>query len=115
MPLAAGDPSSTDVVIAIFGASAGLGGLVLVFLALVIAAYQGLRGDVPGTVKARARAAGPYVLVVFALCLASVGMSLAWLALPGGDCLYHSIIGVFVAQLSAIFLLAVGMTIKLLK
>jgi uncharacterized membrane protein len=109
------DPSAKDVVIAMFGASAALGGLVLVFLGLVIASYQSVPADAPKSVKARARRAGPPIVVVFALSLASVGLSLAWLAASGGDLLYHIAIWVFAAELLALFGLAVGMTWKLLS
>lgn len=97
------------------GASAGLGGLVLVFLGLVIAGYQSVPADAPNAVKARAKRAGPFIVAVFALSLASVGLSLAWLAWPGGDLLYHVAIGAFAADLIALFVLAAGMTWKMLS
>lgn len=88
------------------GASAGLGGLVLVFLGLVIAGYQGVPADAPRTVKARAKRAGLPTVAVFGLSLANVGVNLAWLAAPGGDCLYRIAIWAFVAELLALFGLA---------
>src|SRR2546423_2960856 len=39
-----------DVVLALLGASAGLGGFVLVFLGVIIASYQSYAGNVPGPV-----------------------------------------------------------------
>jgi uncharacterized membrane protein YdjX (TVP38/TMEM64 family) len=109
------DPDPKDVVLAMFGASAGLGGLVLVFLGLVIASYQSVPADTPKSVKDRAKSAGPWIVVVFALSLATVALCLAWLAAPGGDWLYHVAIWVFAAELIAVFLLAVGMTRKMLS
>jgi hypothetical protein len=96
------------------GASAGLGGLVLVFLGLVITGYQSVPADAPKAVRNRARRAGPPILFVFALSLASVGLSLAWLAAPGGDLLYHVAIWTFVADLLGLFALAAGMTWRML-
>jgi hypothetical protein len=107
--------NSKDVMIGIFGASAGLGGLVLVFLGLVIAGFQGIRADTPTKVKDRAKRAGWPIVGVFALSLISAGLSLTWLATNGGDVLYHFAIWVFVAELLAVFLLAVEMTRRMLR
>jgi hypothetical protein len=108
-------PAPKDVVIAVLGASAGLGGLVLVFLGLVIADYQGIAGDAPKRVKNRAKRAGPIAMGVFALSVASMGFGFAWLAAPGGDLIYHITIWVFVAELIALFVLAAVMTWKMLS
>ncbi len=64
-----------DVVIAILGSSAGLGGFVLVFLGVIIASYQSFQGAVP--------AAGPadaYGLTVglFVVQLVAVFAAAAW-------------------------------------
>jgi len=88
--------------------------LVLVFLGLVIASYQGLARDASKAVKDRAKGAGPLIVCVFGLCLISVALSLAWLAAPGGDLLYHMAIWVFAAELLGVFGLAMGMTRKVL-
>ncbi len=112
---AAADPTPKDVVIAMLGASASIGGLVLVFLGLVIASYQSVAADAPRTVKNRAKRPGWPVLGVFALSMVSVTVSLAWLAAPGGDLLYCMAISVFATQLLAVFALAVGMTWKMLS
>jgi len=69
------------------GASAGLGGLVLV---------------------------GPFIVIVFGLSLASVALDLLWLAAPGGDLLYHIALWVFAGLLLALVALAAGMTWKML-
>src|SRR5205814_715630 len=58
-----------DVVIAILGASAALAGFVLVFLGIVIAAYQSYSGGVPAPVVHPFRTAGTSLLGTFALCL----------------------------------------------
>jgi uncharacterized membrane protein len=108
------EPTPSDVVLAMFGASAGLGGLVLVFLGLVIASYQSVPADTPKAVKDRARRAGPPIVGVFALSLTSVALSLAWLAVPGGDLLYRIAVWTFAAELLAVFGLAVGTTWKML-
>jgi hypothetical protein len=109
-----GDPTPKDAVLAMLGASAGLGGLVLVFLGLVIASYQGIPGDAPKAVKARAKRTGPFIVIVFGLSLASVALDLWWLAAPGGDLLYHIALWVFAGLLLALLALAAGMTWKML-
>jgi hypothetical protein len=55
------------------------------------------------------------VVVVFAISLASVGLSLAWLAAPGGNILYRIALWLFVAELLGIFGIAVVTTIRVLR
>jgi hypothetical protein len=92
-----------DVVITVLGASAGLSGLVLVFLGLVVGAYGGLAGDVSKRVKAPLRRAGAFVLVPFALGLLCVAVAIWWLLVPqGGFYLYVAMILLFLAQLAGL-------------
>ena len=92
-----------DVVIAILGASAALGGFVLVFLGIVIATYQAYTGSVPRQVVQPYRITGTALLGTFALSLITVAISLLWLINGGSDALYGWAIGLFAVQLVAVF------------
>jgi hypothetical protein len=99
-----------DVVIAILGSSAGLGGFVLVFLGVIIASYQSFQGAVPQEVVRPYRTAGGMLLATFALCLCSVGVCLLWLAGGGPASTYGVTIGLFVVLLVAVFAAAAWVT-----
>jgi hypothetical protein len=71
-----------DVVAAIFGAAAGLAGLLLVFLGTSISAFQSYAADVPAAATARFRRAGAWILAAFLLGLADVALAFAWLLSP---------------------------------
>jgi hypothetical protein len=92
-----------DVVLALLGASAGLAGLVLVFLGLVVSAYGGLSGDTPAAVKRPLRGVGRFLLVDFALGLVCVALATVWLVeLTAGMALYAATLVLFVAQLAGL-------------
>jgi len=99
-----------DVVIAILGSSAGLGGFVLVFLGVIIASYQSFQGAVPAQVVQPYRTAGGILLATFALCLSSVAICLFWLAGGGRADLYGVTVGLFVVLLFAVFAAAAWVT-----
>jgi hypothetical protein len=92
-----------DVVVAILGSSAALGGFVLVFLGVIIAAYQSYPGGVPAEVVDPYRVSGSALLAAFALSLVSVAVSLLWLINGGPGGLYGWTIGLFALQLVAVF------------
>jgi hypothetical protein len=71
-----------DVVSAVFGAAAGLSGLLLVFLGVSIAAFQSYAADVPRAATANFRRAGAWILSAFLLGLANVATSFVWLLSP---------------------------------
>jgi hypothetical protein len=91
------------VVLGIFGASAGLGGLSLVFLGLLVSGHQSVA---PKAVKERTRNAAWAVFAAFALNMVSVAAALIWLVIPGGDVLYWAVVGLFSTGL--IFIVAVA-------
>jgi hypothetical protein len=66
----------------IFGAAAGLAGLLLVFMGVTISAFQSYGGDVPPAVTAGWRRAGAWILAAFLLGLVTVAIALAWLLSP---------------------------------
>jgi hypothetical protein len=71
-----------DVVPAVFGAAAGLAGLLLVFLGVSISAFQSFAGDAPAAATVRFRRAGGWILGAFLLALVDVAVSFAWLLSP---------------------------------
>jgi hypothetical protein len=71
-----------DVVPELFGAAAGLAGLLLVFLGVTISAFQSFGGDVPPSVTAGWRRAGVWILGAFLLGLVTVTVAFAWLLSP---------------------------------
>jgi hypothetical protein len=110
MTILAGGPHPEDVMIAVFGASAGVAGLVLVFVGLLITTIGTYPG---GTSKAALRPyrAGAWAATgVFGATLASVALSLTWLALSDSHWLYASTLVVFAGLLLVLFILAVAVT-----
>jgi hypothetical protein len=92
-----------DVVGAILGSSAAFAGFVLVFLGLIISAYQSYAGSVPSQVVQPYRITGTALLGTFALCLITVAVSLLWLINGGPADLYGWAIALFAVQLVAVF------------
>jgi hypothetical protein len=92
-----------DVVIAILGSSAGLGGFVLVFLGIIIAAYQSYPGTASEDVVRPYRVTGSALLGAFALSLVTVAVSLIWLINGGPAGLYDWTIALFALQLVTVF------------
>lgn|SRR5579875_1588385 len=107
-------PTPKDVVIATMGASAALGGLVLVFVGLVIAAYQAYPADTPKRIKDKHRQAVWPVLGVFVACSASVAVGFWWLEAPGNSTLYTANNILFAAELIAMVGVAVATVRELL-
>ena len=112
LPIAlANAPTPKDVVIATMGASAALGGLVLVFLGLVITAYQALPRDTPKVVRDKRRKPVWPVLGLFVLCVTSIALGFWWLEADGNSALYAANNAFFAAELAGIVLVA-GCTAK---
>lgn len=95
-----------DVVLAILGASAGLGGFVLVFLGIIITSYESYSGGTPEQVVRPYRATGVLLLAAFAYSLVNVALCLLWLALGGPAGLYGWTIGPFLFLLVVVLLAA---------
>lgn len=92
-----------DVIIAILGASAALGGFTLVFLGIVITSYESYSGGVADQVLRPFRLTGSVLLGAFALCLITVALSLLWLINGGSVGLYDVTIAIFAVELVAVF------------
>jgi hypothetical protein len=103
---------SKDVVLGTLGSSAALAGFDLVFLGIVIAAYQSYAGNAPASVVRPFRIAGIGLFGTFGISLVTVALSLTWLVLGGPGWLYGFTVGFFVLQLIAVFL-AAGWTTRM--
>jgi uncharacterized membrane protein len=101
-----------EVVLGALGAAAALAGLVLVFLGIIIAAYQSYAGNAPASVVRPYRIAGVALFGTFSLSLVTVALCMAWLALGGPHWLYGWTVGFFVMQLVAAFV-AAGWTTRM--
>lgn len=99
-----------DVVIAILGASAALGGFVLVFLGIVITSKESYGGATGDEVLAPYRTSGTVLLGAFGICLVTVALSLIWLINGGSTGLYDAAIALFAVQLVTVFSGAVWAT-----
>ena len=103
---------SKDVVLGTLGSSAALAGFDLVFLGIVIAAYQSYAGNAPPAVVRPYRIAGIGLFGTFGISLVTVALSLTWLVLGGPGWLYGFTVGFFVLQLIAVFV-AAGWTTRM--
>jgi MFS family permease len=91
--------SHETVVSSILGAAAGLGGLTLVFLGLVVTAYQErVRRD--ESLRRRYERLSAFVLAAFVASIACVALATAWLLdQPGQESLYVAVVVTFFASL----------------
>jgi hypothetical protein len=118
--LADASPTPKDAVVAIMGASPVLAGLVLVFLGIAISGLQKaltpIEESASGWKKfwsglANWALASAWLAVyllaaaIFALSMASIGLSLAWLTIPAGRVVYDVDIWLFAGELLAIAML----------
>jgi hypothetical protein len=100
-------PSDRDVITAVFGASSGLAGLLLVFLGIVVSTFQSYSAAVPAAATAPYRRAGRVIVAGFLVGLAATTVSLIWLLSPSGG-LYDTAVILFCIQLGALAVAAVG-------
>jgi hypothetical protein len=103
-------PAQKDVVTTVLGASAGVGGLVLVFLGVLIAAVASYPGDTSKEVLRPYRTGAWASVGVFALSLVAVALSLAWLAVDQPHWLYVLALVAFSCLLAAVLVLAAAVT-----
>jgi antibiotic biosynthesis monooxygenase (ABM) superfamily enzyme len=101
-------PSHKEVVLAIMGAATGLAGLVLVFLGILVSAFESY--DREGKDAARPKFAPTAWLSVaaFVLGLFAVVLAIAWLLRPSGNALYFLAIVAFLADVTLIGYVAVS-------
>jgi hypothetical protein len=103
-------PAQKDVVTTVLGASAGVGGLVLVFLGILISAVGAFAGDTPDAVLKPYRLGAWASVGVFALSLVAVALSLIWLAVDQPHWLYVLALVAFSCLLAAVLALAAAVT-----
>lgn len=96
-----------DVITAVFGASSGLAGLLLVFLGIVVSTFQSYSAAVPAAATAPYRRAGRLILGGFLLGLAATAVALAWLLSPSRG-LYDTAVVLFCIQLASLAVSAAG-------
>ena len=99
--------SDRDVITALFGASSGLAGLLLVFLGIVVSTFQSYSAAVPAAATAPYRRAGRVIVAGFLVGLAATAVALMWLLSPSGG-LYDAAVILFCIQLGALAVAAVG-------
>ena len=103
-------PAQKDVVTTVLGASAGVGGLVLVFLGILITTVGTYPGGTSDAVLRPYRLGAWASVGVFALSLAAVAVSLVWLAADQQHWLYVLVLVLFSCLLVAVFGLAAAVT-----
>lgn len=104
-------PSHKDVITAIVGASAALAGLTLVFLGLVVSAYQSLPGDVVTSVRRNLKSIAWPIFIVFTVGAVAIALGIVWLAVAGGTLVYAIALGLFGVELAGMVGVAL-MTIR---
>lgn len=91
----------------VFGAAAGLSGLLLVFLGIVVSAFQSYSTATPAAAVAPYRRAGRAILAAFLLGLTTVAVALAWMLSPSRG-LRDAAVVLFCVQLGTLTISAVG-------
>ena len=106
----AASATPTDVMVAVFGASAGIGGLVLVFLGVLITTIGTYPGGTSDQALAPFRRGAWYAVVAFGGSLATTAGSLAWLAMHEAHWLYVVTLAMFAVLLVTLLGLAILVT-----
>ncbi len=100
-----------DVIITVLGAAAGLAGLVLVFLGIVVTTFQGYDTEQAAAVRTGFRRDALLTLGPFSLGVACVGLSTAWLLTANDQVLYIAAVVAFICQL-VLLVLAGGLVTR---
>jgi hypothetical protein len=97
------------------GSSAGMAGLTLVFLGVVISTYRSFDADSSPRVLGRYRRSALFVLGSFSISLITVTLSISWLAWGHPiDALYWAIFGLFLLEILALFATALFVSLQVL-
>jgi hypothetical protein len=106
---------SRDSVLAMLGASAGIAGLTLVFLGVVISTYQSYSAASSPGVLGRYRRSALFVLVSFSLSLVTVVLSITWLAWSHPiRASFWTVFGLFLLELLGLFATALFVSLQVL-
>jgi hypothetical protein len=100
-----------DVIVTVLGAAAGLAGLVLVFLGIVVSTFQGYSPEAAATVLPGFRRDAKFILGSFGFGLVCVGLATAWLLTRNNQGLYIATIVTFIGQL-LLLIAAAGLVTK---
>lgn len=97
------------------GASAGIAGLTLVFLGVVISTYQSYGAASSPTVLGRYRRSALFVLASFSISLMTVVVSVTWLAWSHPiSAMFWAIFALFLFQIAALFATALFVSLRVL-
>jgi hypothetical protein len=88
--------------------------LILVFLGVLVGAYQPLVGKAADKTLRRFKFAACSALGVFGISLVSVVLDACWLAVGGGHCFYNVLLAMFFVQLGALAAIAWYSTVHVL-
>jgi hypothetical protein len=106
--------SHATVVIAILGAASGLGGLTLVFLGLLVTAYQE-RARRDESLRRSYERLSAFVLAAFIASIACVALATVWLLYrPAVEALYVAVVVTFLASLVILLVATVIVVRRLL-
>jgi hypothetical protein len=103
-----------DVVLAVLGAASAIGGLLLVFLGLLVGSIQSFDSGTAKSVLRPFKIAGTGISVAFLCSILAIGFSIWWLVgnQPSGP--YGWSIGLFIAQLFLTVLATGWVLVKLI-
>ena len=107
--------SPEDVVLAIFGATAALAALVLVFLGLVASSIGGLSGSASSTVELPYKITAGVAFAAFVLSIVCSGLGTWWLLLGQTHHVYLAIVWAFLAELALLTVAATRVFINLIS
>jgi hypothetical protein len=97
------------------GASAGIAGLTLVFLGVVISTFQSYDAASSPRVLGRYRRSALFVLTSFSISLVTVTLAISWLAWSHPlDAMFWAIFGLFLLEIVALFATAVFVSVQVL-
>ena len=100
------NPHSKDLVLAILGASAGAGGLVLVFVGILVSTIAGYPGGTSRATLHPYRTGAWAAVGVFGVSLLTIALSVLWLAVSDTRSLYVLTVSLFFVLLVALWVLA---------
>jgi Fe2+ transport system protein B len=96
-----------EVVISILGAATGLAGLVLVFLGILVSAFESYDREGKAAARPKFQPAAWVSLAAFVLGLVAVLLAVSWLIRPRTDALYVPLIVAFVLDVALVGFVAV--------
>lgn len=95
------------MIFALLGAASAIGGLLLVFLGLLVSTIQGFTSGTSSNVLRPLKIAGFGVLLAFVSSALAIGLAVRWLTVRQSAATYDWTVGLFVAQVAAAVLAAV--------